>query len=141
VDLLEGRPKNLKDMVEIDPLDKLKWIVDPAIMLSEIARQVDNINRQIGQGRAFIEGEERPPVGMQPTLRNPMLERTPPPSPEELARMELHGHEPGNMPTRKPDHDHMDDDLQQRDKGSEPSQKKRISHRKPKGRQGDQTNK
>ena len=109
LELIENRPKNLKDMVELDPLEKLKWLVDPIMMLSEIARQVDNLNRQVAQGRAFIEGEERPPVGIQPKLTSLALERTPPPSPEELARIELHGHEPGQMLNEKPDHDHMDE--------------------------------
>jgi hypothetical protein len=109
VELIEDRPKNLKDMVELDPLEKLKWLVDPIMMLSEIARQVDNLNRQVGQGHAFIKGEERPPVGIQPKLTPSALERTPPPSPEELARLELHGHEPGQMLNKKPEHEAMDE--------------------------------
>jgi hypothetical protein len=139
VELIEDRPKNLKDMVELDPLEKLKWLVDPLMMLSEIARQVDNLNRQVAQGRAFIEGEERPPVGIQPKLTPPALERTPPPSPEELARIELHGHEPGQMLDEKPDQDHLHDhEREQPKKKTEPPEMKLGPVRKTRRRKGGQ---
>lgn len=109
LEFIENRPKSLKDMVELDPFERWREVVDPAQLLPQLAQQLDNLNREAAKGRAFIKSEERPPVGRSQVRANPMLERTPPPTAEELARLDEHGrHEgrPGTIEGHTDEHSH-----------------------------------
>lgn len=86
----EGFPK-LKD-AEGDPLDRFKFLVDPAA-LGLIAERLDNLERRAGTGRSFIKAKERPPVGRRALDAAGRLQRTPPPTAAELLLRDPHAHE------------------------------------------------
>ena len=112
--LPEIPPKNPKERVEGDPFE---FVVDPPYLIRLLAENVDNLHRQISQGKAFIKSEERPPVAPLRQLQNPALERTPPPTAEELAMREHH------MAEMNPTHTHKE-----RDKGKDQAHEHHSHH-------------
>jgi hypothetical protein len=89
---------------EGDPFDKLKFATDPPEWLGLLAERVDNLERRIPQGRAFIKSEERPPVEPARPFVDPATQRTPPPTPDELALRDHHMPEVGGKGAHRGEH-------------------------------------
>jgi hypothetical protein len=87
-----------KIIAENDPFDwrhRIDPVVNPPYVLRLLAERLDNIERRLPAGRAFIKAEERPLLSPMrgAALEPAALQRTPPPTAQELAMREHHQHE------------------------------------------------
>ena len=94
-----------KERVENDPFDWHQYVdpvVNPPYIIRLLAQRLDNLERRLPSGRAFIKPGERPLVAPVRAggLDHPAFQRTPPPTAEELAMREHH------MPETAPVHSH-----------------------------------
>jgi hypothetical protein len=106
IDLVKLRDDlvKLKD-AEGDPFERLKDLIRPGELLGMLAQRLDNLARRQPTAQAFIKSRERPLIGPQPSPMPAALQRTPPPTAEELAMRDPHAHQGGHPQTRpEPDH-------------------------------------
>ncbi len=117
-------PKNNKELVENKPFDNLPLpgpLADPSVLVRLLAARIDDLERRLAAGKAFIRPSERPPVG-EPPAEPPSLSpaekavldaATPQPPPrryDDLSPFERytreHDRAMGQMPMDPKPHDH-----------------------------------